>query len=601
MVMKKKIFWIVVSCLMALSLVMASCGPAEEEEEVEVGEEEVVITEEEEEEEEVTEEKAAPGPEVPKYGGTITLRLVSAPSSFDPYMAFLLGTGFLVIPYYMESLAMNDYTVDRAIFDFKSTFVPPECWTGCLAESWELPDLQTIIYHIRKGVRWQDKPPVNGRELTAYDCEYSFHRVLGLGSGFNAPSPFIGTNYAEVKSVTATDKYTLVVKLKTPSFTQLSQMMEELPIGYTVAREMVEKWGGLNDWRAAIGTGPFTLTDYVTGSSVTLVRNPTYWMTDPFSPGNSLPYVDKVTFLIIPDMSTALAGLRTGKIDMDGVSWEQALSLKRTNPELKWTTRNAMAPAILMQVDKKPFADIRVRRAMQMAIDLKTIAQTYYGGTADPTPMGLVGEPGYYLRFDEWPQEVKEGYTFNPEGAKNLLAEAGYPEGFKCTVAAAATSDLDLLQLLKAYLDEVGIDMAIEVRETGAHSAYTNAGYAEMTYGGGFNYGTFIGWAPPRALEQCCSAYLAKAKLHNIKDPVFDELWSKCDAASTVEELKRTSIEADFYAIKQQWYVHIFPYVTYTAWQPYIMRYQGESGIGVGHIASQLMWIDQDLKKSIGR
>jgi peptide/nickel transport system substrate-binding protein len=599
--MKKKVVWILVSCLMVLSLVITSCGRGEKEAKVTEEGGQVITTKEKEEVEKEEEEKAAPDSEVPKYGGTLSLRLASSPSGFDPYMAFLLGTGFMVIPYYMESLAMVDYTVDRAIFDFKSTFVPQECWTGCLAESWELPDLQTIIYHIRKGVHWQDKSPVNGRELTAYDCEYSFHRIMGLGSGFSEPTPFIGTNYTEVKSVTATDKDTLVVKLKTPSFVQLSQMMEELPIGFIVPREMVEQWRGLNDWRAAIGTGPFILTDYVTGSCVSLVRNPTHWMKDPFSPENSLPYVDKVRFLIISDTSTALAGLRTGNIDMMGVSWEQTQSLERTNPEFKRTTQKAMAPAILMQVDKKPFSDIRVRKAMQMAINLEEIAQTYYGGTADPTPMGMVGQPGYYLPFDEWPQEVKEGYTFNPDGAKKLLAEAGYPDGFKCTVAAAATSDVDLLQILKANLDEVGINMAIELRETGAHSAYTNAGFAEMTYGGGFNYGTFIGWYPPRALEQCVSFYSAKAKVHNIKDPVYDELWNKCNAASTIEELKRTSIEADFYAIKQQWYVHVFPFVTYSVWQPYIMRYQGESGIGVGHIASQLMWIDQDLKKSMGR
>ena len=81
-----------------------------------------------------------------------------------------------------------------------------------------------------------------------------------------------------------------------------------------------------------------------------------------------------------------------------------------------------------LRVDKAPFTDIRVRKALQMAIDLDTIAKTYYGGTTDGTPYGLLGpaQMGWYTPFDEWPADVKAGYTYNPEGA-NLFNAEGLP------------------------------------------------------------------------------------------------------------------------------------------------------------------------------
>ena len=138
--------------------------------------------------------------------------------------------------------------------------------------------------------------------------------------------------------------------------------------------EAVKQWGNLNDWHHAIGTGPFILTDFVSGSSATLVKNPNYWGYDERYPQNQLPYVDTLKFLIIPDNATALAAMRTGKIDvMDGMSLQDAQSMKKTNPEiLQIPIPGTDATSIDPRNDKAPFNDIRVREAMQMAIDLPT-------------------------------------------------------------------------------------------------------------------------------------------------------------------------------------------------------------------------------------
>ena len=99
--------------------------------------------------------------------------------------------------------------------------------------------------------------------------------------------------------------------------------------------EAVKKWGDVNDWHHAIGTGPFILKDFVYGSSATMVKNPNYWAYDERYPQNKLPYIEKVKYLIIPDNVAALEAMRAGKIDIiDGVSPVQAQAMRKTNPEI---------------------------------------------------------------------------------------------------------------------------------------------------------------------------------------------------------------------------------------------------------------------------
>ena len=102
--------------------------------------------------------------------------------------------------------------------------------------------------------------------------------------------------------------------------------------------------GDLNDPKHAIGTGPFICTEFVSGSSLTMSRNPNYWGYDERYPKNQLPYVDKLNFLIIPDLATALAALRTGKVDvMDNVPNTQVQSVAKSNPEILQVAVNASA------------------------------------------------------------------------------------------------------------------------------------------------------------------------------------------------------------------------------------------------------------------
>jgi len=498
-----------------------------------------------------------------------------------------------ILGLWYEQLGMPDLSIDPSIFDFRVDYVPLKYYAGRLADSWEISsDWMSYTFHIRQGACWQDIPPMNGRQVTADDIAWSYNRELGL-AGF-PKAPFASTSsFAYIVSATATDKYTVVFKSSQPSSEMLHALLDTNGPNQIMPREAVEKWGDVNDWRHQIGTGPFILTDYVSGSSITATRNPNYYLADPKYPQNKLPYPDQIKIVVITDSSTALSALRTGKIDLiQDAGWEQVASLNKTNPELLHISRPALGDCITMMVDKKPFSDIKVRRAMQMAIDLQTIAQTHYGGFVDGTPTGLEGIKGFYVPFSDWPQDVKDGYTYNPEGAKKLLAEAGYPTGFKTSVVVPSNQDIELFQILKSYLSAIGVDMEIKLMDPAAALAYITAGLHEMTWQNGWRT------APPViALNPYYTKHYSNAYSH-VNDPVFNGLVEQ--AKITIDENKLSEVvkQADMYGIQQQWRLMVLPKVAMDFYQPWLHGYQAQ--LRMLSTTTAYLWIDQNLKKSLG-
>jgi peptide/nickel transport system substrate-binding protein len=530
----------------------------------------------------------------PQYGGTITRQVTSISPTFDP-----LDGPAASIEYWHENTFFYNWTIDRAVWPFKLVFTPDEYNVGCLAESWETPDPQTVILHIRKGVHFQDKPPVNGRELTAYDVEYSYHRVFGMGSGFTKPSIYWAKYAALMDTITATDNYTVVIKFKQPSALSLSYVMDPGAINMVTAPEVVKQYGDLKDWKNAVGTGPWILTDYVAGTSLTYARNPNYWGYDERHPQNQLPYADECKTVGIPDMATALAALRTGRIDLiTDVNWQQANSLSRTNPELLQAKLPNMGTCVELRCDKAPFTDINVRKSLQMAIDRQTIAQSHYGGTVDGKPAGLVSPEykGWCIPYDEWPKELKDEYSYNPTKAKQLLAEAGYPQGFKTNCIAGTDSDLDLLQVIKAQFLDIGVDMEIKAMDPMAFMPFAMAGKQDQM--------TFTNWHAtifhPWVALDGRSRYPINYTFN--KDPVYNAMIVKLETIVDMAELKQQVIDADMYAIGKHWAVQVCPTVTYTIYQPYLKGYSGESiGMWLTNEYFARLWIDQDMKTKMGR
>ena len=232
----------------------------------------------------------------PEYGGTITSAVKEARMSPDIMFS---RAGAVTVRGFLEKPSFVNRGIDRAEFPFVGQTAPPFALKGALAESWETPDDTTVILHIRKGVHWHDKPPMNGRELTAQDIEYNYHRLLGnklTGTEFSEaePSAYI-EQLASVsfESITATDKWTVVFELKEPHLGALAAILDDWGV-YIYPPEVIKEHGDANDWRTLVGTGPFMLTDWVDGSSLTWTKNPDYWGYDEKYPQNRLPYVDEL-------------------------------------------------------------------------------------------------------------------------------------------------------------------------------------------------------------------------------------------------------------------------------------------------------------------
>ena len=256
----------------------------------------------------------------PEYGGTLTYatRSFSNPGT-DPFFGG-------VIPHLvnvLEKLGGGNWGIDRDEWDHASGPTPLSIIIGKLAASWETPDDTTMIFHIRPGVRWHDKEPMNGRELTAHDIEFTFHRMLGLGVFSEAGPSTLGMANElldlPVESIAATDASTVVMKLKQPSLSALLVTLTDFS-AYIVPPEVIEQHGDMQDWRNVVGTGPFMLTDLVEESSFTNTRNPDYWGYDEKYPENRLPYLDEIRYLNIPEEATLQAALLSGKIDLRGPS-----------------------------------------------------------------------------------------------------------------------------------------------------------------------------------------------------------------------------------------------------------------------------------------
>ena len=377
----------------------------------------------------------------PQYGGSISYAIPFNPGFFDPQFGWAATRANSPI---FEKLLIADWTVPFEVNPFDNRFYigVPEHTANWLAESYEIsPDLLTYTFNIRPGVHYHRNDNIewngeNGRESNAYDWEHSWQRTIGLGpydeeevSGF-VPE-WVGV---PVESVTATDNYTLEFKFSQPVPLALGNMIHPWHGGHVYPKEVVEQQGDFQDWRYAIGTGSFSVVSYDDAVAITYEKNPDYWANDPLFPEYQLPYLDSLKAHIIPEAATRLAALRTAKLDWERrLGPDQATALLDSHPQLVYSTGpGPRGLDMAVNVTKSPMEDIRVRKAMNMAIDRETIAAAYFKGWADPTIHGIYNaklQPEWGTPFEEWPEQLQAEYTYNPEAANALLDEAGYERG----------------------------------------------------------------------------------------------------------------------------------------------------------------------------
>lgn len=477
---------------------------------------------------------------------------------------------------------------------YADAWLPSDAIRGELAESWQwMENPLRLEVKLRKGVMFPEKPGVMAaRELVADDVVFSQSRLD------KSPKRIAGY-FDHLSKVEATDKHTVLFTFKEYN----AEWDYRFGWGYyssIMPKEVAD--AGAGNWKNLNGTGPFMLQDYVHGNSNTYAKNTGYWGRDNIGGQDvKLPLVDKVVFRTIKDEATYLTQLRTGKLDiLETIRWSAVEELKRNAPQLQWSKWLSMSGQfIALRVDTKPFDDIRVRRALNLAVNKQEIVKDYYGGNAE-----LFAYPqhpdylGYFEPLDTMPDSVKELFTYNPEKAKKLLAEAGVPKGFtfKVQVCSCQPDHTDLLPLIAAYFEDVGVKIEIQPMEYGAFlsamTSKTNApGY--LMNNGHTNPTTTI------------RKSFVKGQVWNPSqwnDPAYDEkmaaVYLERDEGKRQVMLKEMTREI----LDKAPYVWLpTPYI-FTAWWPWVKNYGGELRAGAvrpGPIYARI-WLDQELKKKMG-
>ena len=367
-----------------------------------------------------------------------------------------------------ENLAQYD-----ALMEWESTWWFPEIHTTPtirpnIAMSWEAVDLDTWDFHINPDAKFHNVPPMNGRPVTAEDIKFSFD-LLSLVPQYTAT--------ASVESVEVVDDDTARFHLKLPlaNFPPLYTNGSTPPV---VAREAHEAEGGLHENPG--GTGAFLLKEFSAGEGMLFTATDDYHLQ---LKGEQLPFLDAVRYVFTRDPATQVALYRSEQVDLLRISsfdvLEQVLdSVPDTQlyriPSFGWGDHG-----VFLNLEKEPFNDVNVRRAMSMAINRDVISNVINAG--DATPYGPIpwAVGGFTEISDYTTENLGEWYQYNPEGAKELLAQAGYSDGFKVEIEWGELSGFtfgDTAVLLEQMWEAIGLDVTIKQSEYATWWSKTKCG-----------------------------------------------------------------------------------------------------------------------------
>lgn len=494
--------------------------------------------------------------QAPKRGGTLSLRLWDPPH-WDPHLTVS----------YKTHIAYS-FTHSRLLKHKAGPAVQPGTFPieGDLAESWTQPNDTTYIFKLRKGVRWQGKPPANGRELTSDDVVYSVERFRTIKGNANAYM------LASLDKVEAPDKYTVKFTLKEPYVWFLDMLANSHAVAI-IAKECVEKFGDLKKPEATVGSGPWMLDSYRPNVGFTFARNPGYFL-------SGLPYLDRVEVAVDEDNASRMAAFIAGKYDL---GWEYQGVINRTDwlqlkdafrqkrPRLQTAEYpNAVMNHIYMRTDKAPFSDARARRAMSLAINRQAIIESVYEGVAAMNPPVPAALKEWSVPFDQL-GEGAQYYKFDPARARKLLAEAGHPNGFQATMDFTTYGSqilIDATQLILKHLKNVGIDVKLNTKEYGAYIATTFYGkYDSMAFGpqtgfqepDNFLYGQYY---PGELKNQS-----------HINDPIVADMLVRQRRTHDVAKRREIIFEIQRYLAKQQYYIQMPSAIQIAVWDGAVKNY----------------------------
>ncbi|HYU20464.1 MAG TPA: ABC transporter substrate-binding protein [Chloroflexota bacterium] len=454
----------------------------------------------------------------PQKGGTITRPILYGdPASLDPILQTRVAARLVTMNIFSQ-LIKYDYD--------KKTYV------GDLAEKWEVsPDGLTYTFSLRKGVKFH-----NGRELKAADVRYSFERVLDKkwsAADFSnlfkikGAEDFREGRASEVSGLKVLDEYTFVMETREADAIFFGTLSS---VSYSaVPREEVEKYGLEFGVKGPVGSGPFKFESYTKDDQITLTRFDDYY--------KGPAYLDKLVFRTMSEAGTRQNEFLAGNLDFMVLTDAQ---YRQFREDAKWKNQLVEVPELftrilIMNVTKKPFDDVRVRQAMNYAINREeTIENVLFGKAYVPTGPMQSSMPGYDPNL--------KGYTYEPAKAKDLLAAAGYPNGFEVEFVAGTHPVVGpkAADTLKPYFDPLGIKLSVKAVEGAALTQVLQDGdfvLAGTSTGGTVDPLEFV-WARFYSKNAGLAGNYAR-----YSNPKIDELLDK--ARATLNESERLKLVAE--------------------------------------------------------
>jgi len=341
-----------------------------------------------------------------------------------------------------KSEASDAGTIKRAIFetlierDMQGNYLPS------LAKSWNVsPNGLTWTFKLQEGVTFHD-----GHELSAEDVKASYGRMLD--PKYELP---LSRVLKVISSVDIVDKYTVRINTGKPT----ADMLPRLSWSHAaiMSKLAIDKWGADIDWHP-VGTGPYRFEGHVPGESVTLVRYEKYWRRD-----QKGPYLDKIVFSTIREDATRVAMVQAGEADVVvNLPTADVARLSRDPNVNVRSDPSSRVAHIGINCQKAPFNDVRVRQALNYAVDKKSLIAGVLRGVGKPS--------NSFISPIVWGYHGVDQYEYDPAKAKRLLSEAGYSKGFTATLATPQGryfADKETAVAVQDMLSQVGLDVKVSV------------------------------------------------------------------------------------------------------------------------------------------
>lgn len=371
----------------------------------------------------------------PVSGGTLVIAQDANPPSLDPHKSAAFATTNITEQIYGGLLR----------WDEAGTSIEPD-----LAQSYEVVDELTYRFVLRGDVTFH-----NGAPLTSADVKFTFDRIADPATA----SPWKSL-FASIAEIETPDDRTVIFHLSEP-FSPLLNYLASVKYSAIVNKADVEQRGDLVSGGA--GTGPFKFVSFQSNSALELARNENYYE-------EGLPYLDGLEFRIIPDEGSRVAAMRSGSADLTWLTTPEVVDQLAKTPGFDAPEEQPDNRVLLMELDQRvaPFDDVRVRRALSLALDRQQIADIVWRGGANLSAAIPPAQQPFGIPSADVPALPYQSEDL--EQAKSLLAEAGYPDGFETVFAVSPLtfSDVAVAQVVQQQAQRVGIKIKIEQKEWGS-------------------------------------------------------------------------------------------------------------------------------------